>query len=146
MNKLLPHSLLAILLVSLCGLMAGGCARTSGDELASAGADLIAALTGDSGELDDGQITDAAQCDNAPFILSGKTGEAAIGAPNSVANPAQSTIQKREHGPQGCSSLAQAIGERTGAAVAMYRFGMSAFKHITHNRHTLLLRIRVLQI
>lgn len=141
MNKQLPHRLLAIILISLMGLMAGGCAETSGDEAGLTVAGVSAAQDG----LDDGLIKEAAQCDSAPFVLSGKTGEAAVYATNSAANPAQSTAQKREHSAQRWS-LADSIGGHTGSAVAMSRFGQSAFKHITHNRHSLLLRIRVLQI
>lgn len=146
MNKLLPHRLLAILVISLMGLMAGGCAETGGDGagLAAEGY-LTAAQAEEDGDLENGQIKDAAQCDSTPFVISGKTGEAAVYATNSAANPAQSTVQKREHGSQSVSP-ASAPGEHTGSAVAMSRFGQPAFKHITHNRHSLLLRIRVLQI
>lgn len=147
MNKLMPHRLLAILVISLMGLMAGGCAETSGDYagLAAAADGKSTAQYDDEGGLENGQIKDAAKCESTPFVISGKTGEAAVYATESAANPAQSTVQKRGHGAQRVS-LESAAGEHTGSAVAMSRFGQSAFKHITHNRHSLLLRIRVLQI
>lgn len=133
-------------MISLMGLMAGGCAETSGDSAGLAAADgMTAAQYENEGDLENGQIKDAAQCDSTPFVISGKTGEAAVYATDSAANPAQSTVQKRGHGAQRMP-LASAAGEHTGSAVAMSRFGQPAFKHITHNRHSLLLRIRVLQI
>lgn len=138
--------MLAILVISLTGLMAGGCAETGGDGAGLAAADYLTAAQpeGESG-LDNGQIKDEAQCDSEPFVISGKTGEAAVYATYSAANPARSTVQKREHGSQSVSPASSA-GEHTGSAVAMSRFGQPAFKHITHNRYSLLLRIRVLQI
>lgn len=131
--------------MSLIGLMAGGCAETSGDEARLTVAGLTATNADGDGGLDNGQIKDAAQCDSMPFVISGKTGEAAVYATDSAANPAQSTVQKRGHGAQR-GLLASAAGERRGSAVAMSRSGQSAFKHITHNRHSLLLHICVLQI
>lgn len=134
-----------MVMMSLVWLFMSGCATTSGDAAVEAGRSPLEAYATGGNALSAGLITDDAKCEETPFILSGKTGEAAIGMENSIANPAQSTISKRGHGG-GRGSLTCAISGPADWEVAASGLGMSASKHIFHHSHSLLLRICVLRI
>lgn len=146
MNNTSSIRWLALLMVSLWGLIAGGCTVGDGGEPSTSRTERAAvALAEHEATADSGEITDSAKCNDAPFLLSGKTGEAALWTTNNVANPAQSAAPKRGHSSQR-SSLASIIAEHSSSTVMACRFGLSAIKHITNNGHSLLLRIRVLRI
>lgn len=134
-----------MLVISLWGLVMGGCAETAGNVALESQTERLEALATGETTAPYGQVTESGKYDETPFILSGKTAEASIASTNGAANPAQSTISKREY----CShrnSLANVIAEHGNSEVVICRFGLSAFKHITHHRHSLLLRICVLVI
>lgn len=135
-----------MLMISLFWLSLSGCADTAGNVACESHTERLEALATGEASIPAGQITETGEYDAKQFILSGKTAEAsAIATANGAANPAQSTISKREY----CShrnSLADVIAEHGSSEVVKCRFGLSASKHITHHRHSLLLRICVLTI
>lgn len=83
--------------------------------------------------------------DDAAFIASGRSGEAAFMSSSIATTPAQVLAQRRTVSCER-NSLERTLAEHFGSTVTACRFGLLDFKHIIYSNHSFLLLIAVLVI